>query len=80
MLTQDQKASIAGVTTYQFETLIGESSEIVSATIEFEYDSEGAYNEYVKSVIYNGVDIAGCLTLETLNEIEIEGIYKRDTK
>jgi len=80
MLTQDQKNSIGGVTTYQFQTLIGESSEIVTATIEFEYDSEGAYNEYVKSVIYNGVDISGCLTLETLNEIEIEGIYKRDAK
>jgi hypothetical protein len=80
MLTQDQKSSIGGLSIYQFEALIGESSEIVTATIEFEYDSYGPYNEYVKSVIYNGVDIVGCLTLETLNSIEINGIYKRDAK
>ena len=80
MLTQDQKATIGGETSYQFETLIGESFECVTATIEFEYDSYGAYNDYVKSVIYNGVDIVGCLTQETINSIEIEGIYKRDTQ
>jgi len=80
LLTNDQKAAIHGESTFQFLATIGESIEIVDVTLGFEYDSYGPYNEYVKSVIYNGVDIAGCLTLETLNSLEIDGIYKRDAK
>ena len=80
MLTNDQLASIGGESTFQFQATIGESIEIVDVTLAFEYDSFGPYNEYIQSVIYNGIDISGCLTLETLNSLEIDGIYKRDAK
>ena len=80
MRTNDQQAAIDGESTFQFLATIGESIEIVEVTLAFEYDSFGPYNEYIQSVIYKGIDISGCLTLETLNSLEIDGIYKRDTK
>jgi len=80
MRTNDQLAATHGESTFQFLTSIGESIEIVDVTLGFEYDYQGSYNEFIKSVIYKGVDISGCLTLETLNSLEIDGIYKRDAK
>lgn len=80
MLTQDQLHSIHGESTFQFLATIGESIEIVDVTLAFEYDYQGPYNEYIKSVLYKDIDISGCLTLETLNSLEIDGIYKRDAK
>jgi hypothetical protein len=80
MRTNDQQAAIHGESTFQFLATIGESIEIVDVTLGFEYDYQGPYNEFIKSVLYKGVDISGCLTLETLNSLEIDGIYKRDAK
>jgi len=80
MLTQEQKNTIGGESFYEFQATIGESIESVIVTMAFEYDSHGPYNEYIQSVIYKGIDISGCLDLETLNSLEMDGIYKRDAK
>jgi len=48
--------------------------------LSYEWDESGAYNECIESVIFQGVDISGCLTEETINALEMEAINKRDSK
>ena len=74
------KQSLSGVGSFPFVTTLGEAIEKVDVTLSYEYDENGAYNECIESVIFRDVDISGCLTLETLNSLEIDGIYKRDAK
>ena len=69
-----------GESFYEFEATIGEAIEPVIVTLAFEYDHAGSYNEYIAHVMYQGIDIAGCLTLEALNSLEMDGIFKRDTQ
>ena len=80
MLTQDQKNAICGESSFSFVTTIGDGIEKVDVTLSFEYDSSGPFNEYIESVIYKGIDIAGCLTEDTINALEMEAINKRDAK
>lgn len=78
MLTQYKKQSGEGF--FDFVTTIGDGIESVDVTLAFDYDESGPYNEYIAHVMYKGIDIAGCLTEETINALEIEAIGKRDTK
>jgi len=78
MLTQDQKDAIGGDGSYHFITTIGNGIEKVDCTLFYEYDYEGIYNTYIESVIFQGVDISGCLTEETISALEMEGIAKHE--
>ena len=80
MLTQDQLNTIGGDGSFSFVTTIGTAIEKVDVTLSYEYDSIGSYNECIESVIFQGVDISGCLTEETINALEMEAINKRDEK
>jgi len=74
------KQSLSGVGSFQFITTIGDAIEKVDINLSYEWDESGAYNECIESVIFQGVDISGCLTEETINALEMEAINKRDSK
>ena len=80
MLTQDQKNSIHGIGSFSFVTTVGNAIEKVDVTLSYEWDDSGPYNECIESVIFQGVDISGCLNEETVNALEMEAINKRDAK
>jgi len=80
MLTQDQKNTIGGEGSFSFVTTIGDGIEKVDVTLSYEYDATGSFNECIESVIFQGVDISGCLTEETINALEIEAINNRDAQ
>jgi hypothetical protein len=50
MLTQDQKDSIGGDATFEFETTIGCGSGTVIVRMAYEYDYNGTYNETIDTV------------------------------
>jgi hypothetical protein len=50
MLTQDQKDSIGGDATFEFETTIGCGNGTVIVKMSYEYDASGAYNETIDSI------------------------------
>jgi hypothetical protein len=50
MLTQDQKNSIGGDATFEFETTIGCGNGTVIVKMSYEYDASGAYNETIDSI------------------------------
>ena len=74
------KTSLGGVGSFQFVTTVGNAIEKVDVTLSYEWDDSGSFNEYIESVIFQGVDISGCLTEETINALEMEAIKKRDSK
>lgn len=74
------KQTLGGVGSFQFVTTIGDAIEKVDVTLSYEWDESGEYNECIESVIFQGVDISGCLTEETINALEMEAINKRDAK
>lgn len=74
------KPSLGGVGSFQFVTTIGNAIEKVDVTLSYEWDDSGSFNECIESVIFQGVDISGCLTEETVNALEMEAINKRDAK
>jgi hypothetical protein len=76
MLTQDQINTIGGGGDYRFITTIGNGIEKVDVVMSFEYDYEGIYNTCIESVTFQGIDVSGCLTEDTLNSLEMEGIAK----
>jgi hypothetical protein len=78
MLTQDQLNSIGGQSTYRFITTIGNGIEKVDVLLSFEYDHEGIYNTCIESVTFQGIDVSGCLTEDTLNSLEMEGVAKHE--
>jgi hypothetical protein len=75
-----QAQSLGGEGSFQFVTTIGDAIEKVDVTLSYEWDDSGSFNEFIESVIYKGVDIAGCLTEDTINSLEMEAINKRDAK
>jgi hypothetical protein len=79
-ITNDQKAAIGGEGSFSFVTTIGSGIEKVDVTMSYEYDYEGIYNTCIESVTFQGVDVCGCLTEETLSALEMEAIAKRETQ
>jgi hypothetical protein len=79
-LTNDQKASIGGEGAFHFTSHVGAGDVPVDCLLSYEFDSEGIYNTCIESVTFQGVDVCGCLTEETLSALEMEAIAKRETQ
>jgi len=59
--------------TWEFDTTIGQGSEIVKVVYEYELDDDkSTYNESVKEVWFEGRDIVGCMSEEAYGELDIE--------
>ena len=63
-----------GEATFNFQTLLGDGREVVQVVLSFEFDDTSSFNECIDSVNFKGIDISGCLTEETLNELTTEAL------
>ena len=59
--------------TWEFDTTIGQGSEVVTVVYEYEIDEDkSTSNESVKEVWYEVRDIVGCMAEEAYKELDIE--------
>ena len=63
--------------TWEFDTTIGQGSEIVTVVYEYEIDDDkSTYNESVKEVWFEGRDIVGCMSEEDYAELDMEAAMR----
>ena len=63
--------------TWEFDTTIGQGSEVVTVVYEYEIDEDkSTYNESVKEVWFSGRDIVGCMSDESFKELEMEAAMR----
>ena len=59
--------------TWEFDTTIGQGSEVVTVVYEYEIDEDkSTYNESVKEVWFEGRDVVGIMSEEAYAELDIE--------
>jgi len=58
---------------YEFDTTVGEGSEIVTVVMEYETDEEGVYGENIEEIWFEGRNVIGLFSAEQYKELEIEG-------
>ena len=59
--------------TWEFDTTIGQGSEVVTVVYEYEIDEDkSTFNESVKEVWFEGRDIVGCMSEEAYKELDME--------
>jgi hypothetical protein len=61
---------------YEFDTITGEGSVIVTVVMTYEQDEEGTYNENIEDVIYEKVSLMGIFTDQQFKELEMEGTMR----
>jgi len=63
--------------TWEFDTTIGQGSEVVTVVYEYEVDDDkSTYNESVKEVWFEGRDVVGIMSEEAFAELEIEAAMR----
>jgi hypothetical protein len=58
---------------YEFDTTVGEGSEVVTVVMEYDTDEEGIYGENIENIIFEKVSVIGLFSAEQFKELEIEG-------
>ena len=61
---------------YEFDTTTGEGSVIVTVVMTYETDEEGAYNENIDEVWFEGRNVMGIFTDAQFKELEMEGTMR----
>ena len=61
---------------YEFDTTVGEGSEVVTVVMEYDTDEEGIYGENIEDIIYMKVSVLGLFSAEQYKELEIEGCMR----
>lgn len=61
---------------YQFNTTVGEGSEIVTVLMEYDTDEDGICDDYIEEVLFEGRNVMGILSAEQFSELEIEGAMR----
>jgi len=61
---------------YEFDTTVGEGSEIVTVVMEYETDEEGIYGENIEEVWFEGRNVIGLFSAVQFKELEIEGCMR----
>jgi len=63
--------------TWEFDTTIGQGSEVVTVVYEYEIDDDkSTYNESIKEVWFNGRDVIGLLSDEQFKELDMEAAMR----
>jgi hypothetical protein len=62
--------------TWEFNTLVGEGSELVTIVYEYEKDEDGTYNESIKEIWFEGRDVIGLFSEEQFKELEMEAAMR----
>jgi hypothetical protein len=61
---------------YEFDTTVGEGSEIVTVVVEYDTDEDGICDDNIIDVLLEKVSIIGVFTSEQFREMEIEGCMR----
>ena len=61
---------------YEFDTTVGEGSEVVTVVMEYETDEEGIYGENIEEVWFEGRNVIGLFSAVQFKELEIEGCMR----
>ncbi len=64
---------------YEFDTTVGEGSEVVTVVMEYDTDEEGIYGENIEEIWFEGRNVIGLFSAVQFKELEIEG-YMRLSK
>jgi hypothetical protein len=61
---------------YEFDTTVGEGSEIVTVVMDYDTDSEGIYGENIEEIWFEGRNVIGLFSAVQFKELEIEGCMR----
>ena len=62
--------------TWEFHTIAGAGSEVVTVVYEYENDGETTYNESIKEVWFEGKNVIGLFSDEQFKELDIEAAMR----
>ena len=62
--------------TWEFHTIAGAGSEVVTIVYEYENDGETTYNESIKEVWFGGRNVIGLFSDEQFKEMECEAAMR----
>ena len=62
--------------TWEFHTIAGAGSEVVTVVYEYENDGETTYNESIKEVWFDGRNVIGLFSDEQFKELDIEAAMR----
>jgi len=62
--------------TWEFHTIAGAGSEVVTVVYEYENDGETTYNESIKEVWFEGRNVIGLFSDEQFKELDIEAAMR----
>lgn len=62
--------------TWEFHTIAGAGSEVVTIVYEYENDGETTYNESIKEVWFEGRNVIGLFSDEQFKEMECEAAMR----
>jgi len=61
---------------YEFDTTVGEGSEVVTVVMEYDTDEEGIYGENIEEIWFEGRNVIGLFSAIQFKELEIEGCMR----
>jgi hypothetical protein len=61
---------------YEFDTTVGEGSEVVTVVMEYDTDEEGIYGENIEEIWFEGRNVIGLFSAVQFKELEIEGCMR----
>lgn len=62
--------------TWEFDTITGAGSEVVTIVYEYENDGETTFNESIKEVWFEGRNVIGLFSDEQFKEMECEAAMR----
>jgi hypothetical protein len=61
---------------YEFDTTVGEGSEVVTVVMEYDTDEEGIYGENIEEIWFEGRNVIGLFSAIQFKELEMEGCMR----
>jgi len=61
---------------YEFDTIAGAGSEVVTIVYRYEHDGETSYNENIEEVWFEGRNVIGLFSDEQFKELEMEAAMR----
>ena len=62
--------------TWEFHTIVGDGSEVVTVVYEYQQDEDSTFNESIKEVWFEGRDVIGLFSDESFKELECEAAMR----
>ena len=62
--------------TWEFHTIAGAGSEVVTVVYEYEFDEDSTYNESIREIWFQGRNVVGLISDEQFKELEMEGAMR----